>query len=188
MVTFNNLENEIIMLADEASPIQDPIEREIMSLATLQEGWDYGQGLPPSKETIERAIGIYRKGKKYNLYAEVFPIGEGEIVISFSHKDVFIDILVQRDGSYQLSVEEGIGEEYQLGEVSRNISIEEIDERLKELSGFDEWSSSESCESDPMIGEENAFFPKVFGITAVQSRLSIKNAFSVLIKPQYVPI
>jgi len=165
---YNKLSNDLIFIVDEATTAKDPVELEIELLANLQEGWDYGEGLPPSPETISRAIEIYRIGKVYSLAVEVVPIGDGEIIISFSRGDTFIDIVIAADGTYRLSVEIGIGAEYDIGEKINNASIDRIEDKLKMLAGFDRWKLCESSESEYSVGKNNDFFESAFEIIGEQ--------------------
>jgi hypothetical protein len=155
MVVMGNLNNDFLFILSDATPVQDPIEQEITSLANLQAGWDYGEGLPPSQETINRAITIYHIAKKYNLLTEVFPIGDGEILLSFCYRETFVDILVLPNNTYRLSVEIGIGNEYEIGETINNVSLGVIEDKFKDVIGFDEWNLSELCENSPLVEGNN---------------------------------
>lgn len=159
---YNKLNNDLIFIVDETTAEKDPVELEIELLANLEEGWDYGEGLPPSAGTINQAIKIYRIGKAYSLAVEIVPIGDGEIIISFSRGDTFVDILIAADGTYRLSVEIGIGAEYEIKENINNASIDTIEDKLKELAGFDQWKLYESSESEYSVGKSSASFENVF--------------------------
>lgn len=185
MRAFSSLDNDLMFIIDHDSPVQDPIEEEIMGLANLQEGWDYGEGIPPSAETIDRAIEIYRISKAYGLGTEIFPIGHGEILISFSKDNVFTDILLNENGSIRLTKEIGIGDEFERLEIIENVTPDIINGKLKEMAGVAECTLSELCASDPIVGKSSDSSLKVFEIFAAQYQSLIENAFSAVTKPQY---
>ena len=108
----------------------DPIEQEIRSLVNLQEGWDYGEGKPPSKSTINKAIQIYNLAKNYKILTEIFPIGDGDICLSFSQGEIFVDVEIESDGSYNLCIEKGIGNKYTIEEDIEDITFNDIENRL----------------------------------------------------------
>lgn len=178
MQVSSSANNDLIFIIDHNSPVQEPVEQEIMSFANLPEGWDYGEGSPPSIETIDRAIAIYRVGKKYNLSVEVVPLGDGEIIVSFSKGETFIDILIGKHEIYRLSVEIGIGDKYEIGETINNAPINVIEDKLKELSGDDEWKLSGSSENEYSAAGNSASGENVFEIIGERFRWWIANASS----------
>jgi hypothetical protein len=184
MLSSSNLKNDVIFIIDHNTPVQDPVEQEIWSFSNLPEGWDYGQGSPPSAETIDKAIVIYRIGKKYNLSVEVLPLGDGEIIVSFSQGETFIDILIGEGETYRLSVEIGIGDKYEIGETINNAPINVIEDKLKKLSGFDKWNLSESSENDYSAAESSASGENVSEIWGERFLWWIANASSGLLRVQ----
>ena len=180
MQASSSSNNDILFIINHNIPVQDPIEQEIMSFANLPEKWDYGEGSPPTGETIEKAIEIYRIGKKYNLSAEVLPLGNGEIIVSFSQGETFIDILIGEHETYRLSVEIGIGDKYKIGETINNAAINVIEDRLKELSGFGEWKLSGSSENEYSAAGSSASGENVSEIMGERFLCWIANASSGL--------
>lgn len=188
MELFNSGINEPIIVINHNTPVQDPIEREIMALANLQNGWDYGEGSPPSDETIIHAKDIYQISKKYNLFTEVFPIGHGEILLSFSKDDIFVDILLKQDGTFQLTTEIGIGDRFERGETIEHVRLDTINAKLKELSGVAECTVSESCASDPIVRKSSVSSLKALEIWSTQYQLLLGSVFSGSNKQQYALI
>jgi hypothetical protein len=111
----------------------DPVEEYIRSFSELPDGWNFGEGRAPSWEVIDKALQIYKLGKSYVLIGNAFPVGDGEIEISFSNKDHFIDILITNQNTFEYSYEMGIGDEYNETEHIENISLEEIESKLRAL-------------------------------------------------------
>jgi hypothetical protein len=164
-------------------PCPDPIEEKLQSFATLQEGWNYGEGRAPSQLVIDGAIEIYRIGKKLALDAEVFPIVNGDIEISLYAGDHFMDILVHEGGRLDFSHEEGVGEKYNTISYVENISIDAIKQRLSELPKL--CGASESLETT--IIEVNVGLPiTVSPTTTMLFQLLIGNASQYFTAPRFV--
>jgi len=111
----------------------DPVEEYIRSFSELPEGWNFGEGRAPSREVINKAIEVYGCGKSFMLTGNAFPLEDGEIEISFSNQDHFIDILITSQSTLEYTYEIGKGDEYNEIEHIENISFNEIDSKLKEL-------------------------------------------------------
>jgi hypothetical protein len=188
MQILGSLNNYIIYIIDHNTPVQDPIEQEIESFAHLPEGWDYGEGSPPSDETIAKAIAIYRIGKKYNLSVEVLPLGDGEIIVSFSKGETFIDILIGEHDTYRLSIEIGIGDKYDIEEIINDAPINVIEDKLKKISGLGEWKLSGSSESEYSVARSSGSGENVSEIIGEQFRWWIANASSGPFIIQFVNI
>jgi hypothetical protein len=130
MSNYNSL-SKISGYIHDTSP--DPVEEYIRSFSELPEGWNFGEGRAPSGEVIDKAIQIYRLGKSSGLTGNAFPVGDGEIEISLSYQDHFIDILITGQNTLEYSYEIGIGDKYNEIEHIENISLEEAESRLRML-------------------------------------------------------
>jgi hypothetical protein len=133
MPVATNPNFEYWVSCSDTTPCPDLIEDKIRSFATLQDGWNYGEGRAPSQAVIEQAILIHREGKKLGLDAEVFPFGDGDIEISMYMRDHFMDVFVYNDGRMDFSYEVGIGKQYETIESKESISMPEVKERLCQL-------------------------------------------------------
>lgn len=111
------------------------IEQKLRSFGELPEGWDFGEGSPPTQEIIEQAIDIFKLGKTYDLKCEVFAIGEGEIEVSLFKGEQFFDILIRNDTTMEFTYEFGVGDNYEEIENIVNISREEIEQKLINMWG-----------------------------------------------------
>ena len=114
-----------------AAELQDTVQGKIRSLADLQDGWDYGEGVRPSKETIEAALNIYLKARDYVLDVEVYPVGNGTIELSFSYEDRFVDVIVKPGSKYELYCEVGIGQNFEVTDLMINATDKEINKHLR---------------------------------------------------------
>jgi len=109
------------------------VEEYIRSFSELPKGWNFGEGRAPIGEVIDNAIQIYRLGKSFVLIGNAFPVGDGEIEISFSYQDHFIDILITSQNTFDYTYEIGKGDEYNEIEYIENISLEDVELKLKAL-------------------------------------------------------
>lgn len=111
----------------------DPVEEYIRSFSELPEGWNFGEGRAPSGEVINKAIEVYGRGKSFMLTGNAFPLVDGEIEISFSNQDHFIDVLITNQNTLEYTYEIGKGDEYNEIEHIENISLKEIESKLRAL-------------------------------------------------------
>ncbi len=119
-----------VTTADEFDYNQYIIEKKIRTLGNLETGWNYGEGAAPNQEVIEQAIDLSRLGKTYNLSCEVFPVSDGEIEVSLYQDEHFLDILIKKDLTMELTHEVGIGSNYDEKEFIENVSQDKITEKL----------------------------------------------------------
>jgi hypothetical protein len=162
------------------TPCQDPIEYKIYSFAELKEGWNFGEGMAPNKSVIDRAISIYRIGKRLCLDAQVFPVANGDIEISLYMRDHFMDILVRNDGKMEFSYEIGIGKKYKKVERIENIDMDGVEKRLCELPKL--CGVLESLEIITTRGKSDSYLA-VLPITKGGFRFLIENASQNVIRP-----
>lgn len=117
----------------DSTSCSDPTENKLLSFANLPEGWNYGEGSPPTERTVHRAIEIYKVGKSYGLDCEVFPVSDGCIEVSLYRNKYFIDILVKGDGTLDYTYEVGIGSNFQEVEQTEDISFDEVKKHVGDL-------------------------------------------------------
>ena len=90
------------------------IENKIISFGNLEEGWNFGEGSPASKNVINKALEIYHIGQQFDLECEVFPSTDGGICVSFYKKEHMIDFTIDpSDLSIEFVYEKGIGFKYE---------------------------------------------------------------------------
>ena len=114
-----------------------------------------------------------------------FPVGDGEIEISFSYEDHFIDILITGQNTLEYTYEIGMGDEYHEIAHIRNISFEEAESKLRELEEKKPCDSLEYSMQDGLIGiKEDS---KVVALEKwVQGSPSlIETVLSRIMAPQY---
>lgn len=164
----------------------DPVEEYIRSFSELQEGWNFGEGIAPSDEVIDKALQIYRLGKSFLLIGNAFPVGDGEIEISFSHKDHFIDILITGQNTLEYSYEIGIGDEYSEIEQIHDVSLEKLESKLSMMEEIKLCNSLEySMQNDTLIGirEDSKALALEYPVQVSPSLIEI--VWSSITAPQY---
>jgi len=109
------------------------IEDKIISFGNLEEGWNFGEGSPASKEVIDKALEIYWIGRRYKLACEVFPATDCGIMVSFYKEDQFIDFDIETDLHINFVREVGIGFKYEEVECVENISHQDIINKIYNL-------------------------------------------------------
>jgi hypothetical protein len=163
----------------------DPVEEYIRSFSKLSEGWNFGEGKAPSGEVIDKAMQVYRLGKSFGLMGNAFPVGDGEIEISFSYEDHFIDILITVQNTLEYTYEIGIGDEYNEIEHIENISFQEAELKLSALKESKPCNSLESSMPDGLIGirEDSRVVALENSVPGFPSLIEI--VWSKIIAPQY---
>lgn len=101
----------------------DHIISKIDSFKSYTIGWNFGAGKPALSTTIIEAIRVYRVGKRLGFSADAFLSKQGDITVSFSHEDNFIDVKIYEDLSYSVRYEKGIGVEYNVLRETEKISF-----------------------------------------------------------------
>lgn len=94
----------------------------IKSFGDLPEGWDFGRGIPASKEVVEMAsrihIAIFDNRWVFDTKNRVgaFPCDDGGMVLCYSREggDDFIVLRIRLDLKIDLDHEKGIGSKYDI--------------------------------------------------------------------------
>ena len=149
MSNYNSF-SEISKYVKDNSP--DPVDEYIRSFSELPEGWNFGEGRAPGGEVIDKAIQVYKLGKSFGLIGNAFPVGDGEIEISFSYRDHFMDILITAQNNLEYTYEIGIGDEYDEIDHIENISFEEAKTKLRVLEEMKPCDSLEYSMQEGFIG------------------------------------
>jgi hypothetical protein len=182
MSNYNSL-LEISGYVQDISP--DPVEEYISSFSELPAGWNFGEGKAPSGALIDKALKVYRLGKSFGLMGNAFPVGDGEIEISFSNEDHFIDILITGQNTLEYTYEIGVGNEYDEIEHIESISFEEAESRLKALEEMKLCDSLEYSMQAGLIGisEDSKVVASEKWVQGSPSL--IETVLSTIMAPQY---
>jgi hypothetical protein len=183
MSNYNSF-SEISEYVKDTSP--DPVDEYIRSFSEFPEGWNFGEGKAPSGEVIEKAIQLYRIGKSFGLIGDAFPVGDGEIEISFSYQDHFIDILITAQNTLEYTYEIGIGDEYNEIEHVENIHFEEAKSKLRTLEEMKLCDSLEySMQNGTFIGIREDSKAVVLEGSVLGSPSLTEIVFPGIMAPQY---
>lgn len=182
MSSYNSL-MEISEYVRDTSP--DPVEEYIRSFSELPTGWNFGEGRAPSSELINKAIDIYRIGKSFGLMRNAFPVGDGEVEISFSYQDHFIDILITAQNTLELTYEIGMGDEYDEIEHIENISSEDVEPKLRALEEMKLCDSLEYSMQNGLIGIREDSKAVALEGAVMGSPSLIETVWATIIAPQY---
>lgn len=185
MLSYNSVLLDYRVLAYVTDTTPDPVEEYIDSFALLPEGWNFGEGNPAQPELITKAIEIYRFGKSLGFNGNAFPTGNGEIEISFSYQEHFIDVYLTNRNTLEYTYERGIGDNYQEVEYLENISVQELKDKLTSFEETVICSSSESLTAGTLIGISADSKVIASQRAGMESLSLIKIALMKIMKPQY---
>lgn len=106
----------------------------------LQYGWHYGEGAPPSEETINSALALNQEAAAVGFTrTNAFPGIEGEIQVTIYHGPAYLEFTIEPDGRIALVREH----DQQEVESEENLSLSGALARIRSLKGL-LWVLSES--------------------------------------------
>jgi len=83
-----------------------PAIAKLKSFRTLRDGWHYGRGGPISSDVIGQAESIHAFYLSVGFsLTDFFPGANGEVLATAYHKDHYIDVIIEPDGSHSLVYE-----------------------------------------------------------------------------------
>jgi|AntRauTorcE11898_2_1112593.scaffolds.fasta_scaffold13109_2 hypothetical protein len=129
--------------------LNDSIIEELNNYATLKEGWAYGEGKPINSDVIKKAEKVYKIGKYFIPTVNVFPGTNGLILVVFHQEEFSIETAVNEDLTIDLTVEQGLGFEYDIVRRENNISLKKVENILSNFKRS-EWNYSESFITNTM--------------------------------------
>ena len=116
-----------------AGGTSDPLLTKLERLASLPEGWHYGDGSPTRHEITITAIDLYHQMAKYGLKADAFPWPNGSLSLVYYNGDMCVEIDIHSKDEWDLIVEKGYGFEYdEIHEVS-DASFEDIEQAITSI-------------------------------------------------------
>ena len=127
---------------------------QIRAFADLPEGWRFGDGNPASGDAVRTALGVVDLIEKRGVFSavEVFPDVRGGVLVSGHYGKASLEVLCGPGGQIEVWEET---EDDILGE-DDDVSIEEIDSRLRKLAACRKLSSSGSSHSIISIATDDA--------------------------------
>lgn len=129
MGAFNQNENGNYILPHQRKLDDGKTISQIILLKKLRNGWDFGEGEEISQDVIDRTLDIYNKfANRFKI--TVHPTSEGGITLSLMYIDNFFDVTIKKQNSYDFVLEVGIGSKYIEPVNLKNISLNEIYEKV----------------------------------------------------------
>lgn len=159
--------------------------QKIMSYSELPNGWDYGDGITPSGLTIDKAIAIFEKFKPLDFRVDSTPMTNGGITLTFNKRDLFVDVIINPDNTYDIREEEGIGVDYIITNQEPNVALKRIEDILN--------ATIQKCTSlGLLISENTSPASEDFKVTALTSPemeyLSLREIAHFIIRGQSADI
>lgn len=71
----------------------------VYSFLSLQEGWHYGEGTPPSISVVNKAYRLIERASLSLFRTDVYPGVDGEVQVSLYFRDHYLEFLIERDES-----------------------------------------------------------------------------------------
>lgn len=100
-------------------PLFDKSMKELDALSHLEDGWNFGRGKTVRDGVIGIAKAIVNHSKIYNIYPEICPTDDGDILLSFHRDSQFLDITIISASRFEASLENGIGDDYISQDIGR---------------------------------------------------------------------
>ena len=81
--------------------------KKVRSFSELENGWHFGEGVAPSTRVQDKAIAVLHGVQMIGLSrSNAFPGVNGEIEITFYHRDSFLELTFETDGSLTIPGDE----------------------------------------------------------------------------------
>lgn len=101
----------------------------IKTFKTYKEGWNYGEGEAINADVIDKSINLVKRlSFKLPYDSSIFPTPHtnGAISTSFSRRQSFVDVIVNKNLSIDIKEEEGYGENYEVVLEKENVTYSEV--------------------------------------------------------------
>lgn len=114
--------------------------KKINEFADLPQGWHFGEGVSPSKETRERAKKLLHAASWHGLErSNAFPGVNGQLQVTFYNADRMLELTIENDNSATIAIDKG----------STQLAFREGASKAEAYAALEEfsqpvWTSSES--------------------------------------------
>jgi hypothetical protein len=152
------------------------VVEKIKNFGYLPDGWDFGIGHAAPPAVVKRAIRLHQQGRRYGLKTDAFPGTGGEIYVVFYKSKDALEIRVNLDLSLDMTLERGIGIEYDELDYAEHLSEEAAVGYLAKFSWEIRCDSSEPYTVTSTIGDVNDSRVMFSETTWVESQSSTLNA------------
>jgi hypothetical protein len=90
--------------ADEARSV---IEKKVLSFLKLAPGWHFGEGVPPSRERVNKALSLVQHADWWGLETDAFPGIDGEVRVTIYCEEDYLEFTIEKDESIIFYQESG---------------------------------------------------------------------------------
>ncbi len=157
---------------------KNKVIEKIDSFGSLPDGWDFGAGGPAPRVVRERAIKLYRWGALFGLRANAFPGSEGEVYVAFYRGVDTVEVCVNLDLSCTITLERGIGVDFEELDYREGLSHEETTNYLSYFAMENRCNSSEPYIAISTMMNVNASRVIASRTTREVSQSSTPNVFT----------
>lgn len=130
---------DIITFSDHNQP-KDAVYEKIIGFSELPVGWEHGVGVPAYEKVVREALRILDAGQTLGLKADAFVGADGSISVVFYRGSLSLESTVHSDNSLDISLEDGIGFDFNEAAHVENASFQDVLKALLDLAGVDTWN------------------------------------------------
>ncbi len=160
---------------DHAQP-KDAVREKIMGFADLPVGWEHGVGVPAAKQVVCKALRTLDIGRTLGLKADAFVGADGSISVVFYRRALSLETTVHVDNSLDVSLEDGIGLDFNEVAHAENASFQDVLKAILDLAGVNTWNWRGSSTPGITIETESDSRVLVSGTTGTVSLLLTSTA------------
>lgn len=124
---------------------KDDITPKLIKFGNYKEGWHFGEGSIINRPVINKAIQLYNIASDYNLTYTTHALLDGGISITAYKNDNFLEILINRDLSFDLIYEIGIGIKYKTVFEKYEADFVDLKSQLNRINSSNHSSNKNKC-------------------------------------------
>ena len=111
----------------------DALLNKLKELASLPDGWHFGEGVPTRPEVLIATLDLYYRTARYDLKTDAFPWSNGSVSLVFYERDMCVEISIHERDTYDVVVEKGYGFEYDILLDIDNASFEDANQAINSI-------------------------------------------------------
>ncbi len=142
---------DLIAFSDHDQP-KNAVREKIMGFADLPDGWEHGVGVPAAEKVIRKALRILDGGQTLGLKADAFVGADGSIAVVFYLGSLSLETTVHTDNSLDISLEDGIGLDFNEVAHVENASFQDVVNAILDLASIEKDKETKSEEALSEIG------------------------------------
>jgi len=136
----------------ESDPIWEKVREKVRGFTQLPEGWQYGEGQPVEGQVVTASLRLIDVAHTLGIEVDAFPGPEGDVAIVFYRGKMSLEVLAKTNGAYDVTLEDGIGYEYEVVQSLHNLRIRQVLQLVRDFGREeDTWNLHESFTPRIMI-------------------------------------